>query len=113
MYIRQCELDGEIICLICSNVNGKVVFYLLFFLIFMIDDSSLQLNGYSNKMHGCNSPISHPMYADDVVISPSCSAGLQMFHGYGLDFDIKYNAKMDNVMIGKRFEERKLPLPVW
>ncbi len=56
------------------------------------------------------------MYADDLVIFCPYSAGLQQLlricSQYGSDFDIKYNAKKSNIMVGQKTDISWL-LSVW
>lgn len=62
-----------------------------------MNDLSLILNACGTGCRVGDSVINHLMYADDLVIFSPYSAGLQQLlricSQYGLDFNIKYNAK--------------------
>ena len=57
------------------------------------------------------------MYADDLVLLCPYSAGLQQMlkvcSQYGLDHDIKSNAKKSHIMIVRSAEDRKSTLPTF
>ena len=59
--------------------------------------------------------INHFMYADDLSIISPCSSGFQQLlnicSNYGLDFNIKYNAKKSIVLICRAKEDGELRFP--
>ena len=80
-----------------------------------MDNLSKQLG---NCRTGCmigDTLINHFMYADDLsILSPSSSAFQQLLNicsNYGLDFDIKYNAKKSMVLICRTKDDLKLRFP--
>ena len=80
-----------------------------------MNDLSLNLNACGTGCRVGDSLINHLMYADDLVIFSPYSAGLQKLLSvcsqYGLDFDIKYNAKKSKVMIVRSREDRQSKFP--
>ena len=76
----------------------------------------------SNKLNECNTEcmagtmlINHLMYADDLVVFSPYSGGmqrlLQVCTEYGINNDIKYNAKKSNMMIIRTSNDRRTNFP--
>ena len=84
------------------------------FNVFM-DDLSVQLNTCKTGCIIGDLTINHLMFADDLVVLSPCSAGLQQLlrvcSQYGIDFDIKYNAKKSIILIVRSREDSKLVFP--
>ena len=83
---------------------------------------NLYMDELSNKLKECNTwcrvgdmVINHLMYADDLVIFCPYSGGmqglLQVCTEYGIDNDIKYNAKKSNVMIVRTRDDKDTNFP--
>ena len=87
-----------------------------FFNLYM-DDLSVQL---SQCRTGCmigNTLVNHFMYADDLAIISPSSAGFQQLLNictvYGVQNDVKYNAKKSVVMICRTKKEQALSFPTF
>ncbi len=82
-----------------------------------MDDLSNQLNGSNTGCLVGNSILNHLMYADDLVLLSQYSAGLQQMlkvcSQYGIDHDIKYNAKKSHITIVRSTGERKSTFPTF
>ena len=80
-----------------------------------MDDLSNKLNDTNTGCHVGELVVNHLMYADDLVLISPYSAGLQQLlrvcSQYGIEHDIKYNAKKSNVMIVRGREDKKLTFP--
>ena len=83
---------------------------------------NLYMDGLSKQLEECNTGcmigdtlINHLMYADDLsLISPSSSGFqhlLNICSNYGLDFNIKYNAKKSMVLICRTKDDSELRFP--
>ena len=77
----------------------------------------MQLN---RSKTGClvgNDMVNHLMYADDLVLLSPYSAGMQQLlkvcSQYGIDYDIKYNAKKSHIMVVRSSGDRKLTFPTF
>ena len=61
--------------------------------------------------------INHFMFADDLTILSPCSSGFQQLlnicSNYGIDFDIKYNAKKSMVLICRTKDDMELRFPAF
>jgi len=68
-----------------------------------IDDLSCRLNDCRTGCSFAGMLINHLMYADDLVLIAPSTAGLQkllnLCEKYGVDHDVKYNAKKSAVMV--------------
>ena len=64
-----------------------------------------------------DSIVNHLMYSDDFVLLSPYSAGLQQMlklcSQYGMEHDIKCNAKKSKIMIGRSSGDRKLIFPTF
>ena len=82
-----------------------------------MDDLSNQLNRLKTGCLVGNTAVNHLMYADDLVLLCPYSAGLQQMlkvcSQYGLDHDIKYNAKKSHIMIVRSAGDRKSTFPTF
>ena len=82
-----------------------------------MDDLSSQLNKTNTGCLVGESIVNHLMYADDLVLLSPYSAGLQQMlrvcSQYGIDHDIKYNAKKSHIMIVRSNQDRKLTFPTF
>ena len=80
-----------------------------------MDDLSKQLGECRTGCVFGDTIINHFMYADDLsLISPSSSGFQQLLNicsNYGMDFNIKYNAKKSMVLICRTKDDMKLRLP--
>ena len=83
---------------------------------------NLYMDELSNQLNACkigclfgSMIINHLMYADDLVIFCSYSAGMQKLllicSKYGEEFDIKYNANKSNIMIVRSRDDKKSQFP--
>ena len=83
---------------------------------------NLYMDDLSRKLNLCKTGcvigatvVNHLMYADDLIIFSPCSAGLQQLlricSQYGIDFNIKYNAKKSSIMIVRSKEDKKAVFP--
>ena len=82
-----------------------------------MDDLSKQLGACSTGCMIGDSLINHFMYADDLAITSPSSAGFQQLLNicseYGVECDVKYNAKKSVVMICRTKDDRDLNFPVF
>ena len=80
---------------------------------------NLYMDGLSDNLNACKTGcvvgsilVNHLMYADDLVIVSPSSTGLQSLlqicSNYGVDNDVKYNAKKSHVMIIRCKYHRRL-----
>ena len=80
------------------------------------------MDGLSKELGECRTGcmmgdtlINHFMYADDLSIISPCSSGFQQLlnicTNYGLDFNIKYNAKKSMVLICRAKGDGELRFP--
>ena len=80
------------------------------------------MDGLSDNLNACKTGcvvgsilVNHLMYADDLVIVSPSSTGLQSLlqicSNYGVDNDVKYNAKKSHVMIIRCKDHRRLIFP--
>ena len=85
-----------------------------FFNLYM-DDLSVQLNKCRTGCMIGNTLVNHFMYADDLAIISPSSAGFQLLLNicteYGVQNDVKYNAKKSVVMICRTKKEQALSFP--
>ena len=77
---------------------------------------NLYMDGLSQQLRECRTGcMIGDMYADDLsLISPSSSGFQQLLNicsNYGLDFDIKYNAKKSMVLICRTKDDQELKFP--
>ena len=82
-----------------------------------MDDLSRQLGGCSTGCMIGDSLVNHFMYADDLaLLSPSTGGFQQLLNictNYGVDFDVKYNAKKSVVMVCRTKEDMDIKFPAF
>ena len=80
-----------------------------------MDNLSRQLGGCSTGCMRSDSLVNHFMYADDLaLLSPSTGGFQQLLNicaNYGVDFDVKYNAKKIVVMVCRTKEDMDIKFP--
>jgi len=83
---------------------------------------NVYMDELSNRLNACkigcmvgNIILNHIMYADDLVIFCSYSAGMEKMLNicaeYGIEFDIKYNSAKSNMLIVRSKEDKHLTFP--
>ena len=84
---------------------------------FYMDDLSVRLGKCKTGCMIGNVLINHLMYADDLAIFSPSSAGFQdllnICSEYGVEYDVKYNAKKSVVLVCRTKEDRDLSFPVF
>ena len=78
-----------------------------------MDDLSSQLNKTNTGCLVGESIVNHLMYADYLVPLSLLQQMLWVCSQYGLDHDIKYNAKKSHIMIVRSNQDRKLTFPTF
>ena len=82
-----------------------------------MDDLSRQLGGCSTGCMIGDSLVNHFMYADDLaLLSPSTGGFQQLLNicaNYGVDFDVKYNAKKSVVMVCRTKDNMDIKFPTF
>lgn len=80
-----------------------------------MDDLSRQLGACKTGCMVGDMVINHFLYADDLtILSPSSNGFQQLLNicsDYGVEFDIKYNAKKSGVMICRTKDDLKIKFP--
>lgn len=81
---------------------------------------NVYMDELSHQLTGClvgGTTVNHLLYADELVLLCPYSAGLQQMlkvcSQYGLDYDIKYNAKKSHIMIVRSAVDRKSTFPTF
>ena len=99
-----------------NGVRQGGLLFPAFFNLYM-DDLSKQLGACRTGCMIGDTLINHFMYADDLAITSPSSAGFQQLLNicseYGVDFDVKYNAKKSVVMICRTKDDRDLKFPTF
>ena len=82
-----------------------------------MDDLSRQLGACRTGCMIGDTLINHFMYADDLAIFSPSSSGFQCLlnicSNYGVDFDVKYNAKKSVVMVCRTKEDIEIKFPTF